>query len=505
MSTSILGWLFIRTLLSLDINSVSLDREQTNRKTKLWQHFFFFGCPEPFIRLFAFFFCHIHINQSTMRQRTTVFNPYPSHDGIVQNVNKTNFQLSSVDGYPFVVENKFTTTPDNTYPAIKELRIQSKFSKSPNNDPIFQFDYAPGLNIYAIPQADVNEQDFWQQVGDLTLEVLNITIPPVSWISNINSFYYHELQPVDLINGNFHEHSDYDYSFTNEKVTIRELLTNVDSLNFNSDPNLFKEVGLFLIDDKISSPDDLNLVGLRVVLDDTDEDQNIHKTMFHIKPRHRYFGESNSKVIPQGLHPVLNTKIDVTLPDDDDIQECKLYYYLNVNNSLIFDEFQNVPAGSQLVVNNGNKNLELPEYKISEWGNEVLLEFDNITNEVNLTLHSRYQLPENANEKTDTTIINTPPAIFIGCNVKEGNLLGKSPFDTKNNIGGNYEVYFTEDTVFYHLLDQSKDTLTIDIPHGVTTFDRINSITILGLLIGILFIVYSIFSKLFFTSKVKKD
>ena len=148
--------------------------------------------------------------------------------------------------------------------------------------------------------------------------------------------------------------------------------------------------------------------------------------------------------------------------------------------------------------------MELPEYKISEWGNEVLLEFDNITNEVNLTLHSRYQLPENANEKTDTTIINTPPTIFIGCNVKEGNLLGKSPFDTKSNIGGNYEVYFTEDTVFYHLLDQSKDTLTIDIPHGVTTFDRINSITILGLLIGILFIVYSIFSKLFFTSKVKR-
>lgn len=38
----------------------------------------------------------------------------------------------------------------------------------------------------------------------------------------------------------------------------------------------------------------------------------------------------------------------------------------------------------------------------------------------------------------------------MGCNVKEGNLLDKSPFDTKRDvkIGGNYEIYFTEDTVF---------------------------------------------------------
>lgn len=439
-----------------------------------------------------------------MRQRTTIFNPFSSHDGIVQNANKTNFQLSSVNGFPFVVENKFTTTPNTTYPAIKQFRIQNKFNNSPSKDPIFQFDYSPGLNIYAIPEPNVDEHDFWQQVGNLTTELLNITIPSETWIKNLNSFYYYDLEPISLHNFSLHENSDYDYTFTNEKVTIRELLTDVDNLNFNSDPNIFKEVGLFLVDDKISSPDDLNLVGLRVVLDDADEDQNIHKTMFHIKPRHRYSGEVNSKIVSKGLHPILNTKLDASIPEEFDIQECKLYYYLNVNKSLIFDEFQNVPLGSQLVINNGNKNLELPEYKINEWGNEVLLEFDNITNEVNLTLHSRYQLPENANEEIDTTIINASPEVFIGCNVKEDHLLNKSPFDSKSTIGGNYEIYFTEDTVFYHLLDQRDNALAIEIPHGTTTFDRINSITMLGLLIGILFIVYSIITKVF-TPKVKKD
>ncbi|RCK58249.1 Protein PBN1 [Candida viswanathii] len=439
-----------------------------------------------------------------MRQRTTIFNPYTSHDGIVTNANKTNFQLSSIKGYPFVVENKFTTRPATEYPAIKLLRIQTKFDKTPSNDPVFQFDFTPGVNIYAVPEANVDEQAFWEQVGKLTTQVLKTTIPRESWIQTLNSFYFYDLNPLALHNFKLHEHSNYDYTFTNDKVTVREFLTDVENLNCDSDPELFKEVGLFLIDDKISSPDDLNLVGLRVVLDEADDDQNIHKTMFHIKPRHRYLGEAASKIIPQGLHPILNTKIDVALPEEFDVQECKLYYYLNVNKSLIFDEFQNVPDGAQLVINNGNKNLELPEYKINEWGNEVLFEFDDIIPEVNLTLHSRYQLPENAKEEKDTTIINSSPEIFIGCNVKEANLLNKSPFDTKSTIGGNYEVYFTEDTVFYHLLDQSDDRLTVGIPHGTTTFDRVNSITIISLVLGVLFILYSIITRLF-TPKVKKD
>ena len=73
---------------------------------------------------------------------------------------------------------------------------------------------------------------------------------------------------------------------------------------------------------------------------------------------------------------------------------------MNLNKSLIFDQFQNIPIGSQLIINNGNKNLELPEYKINQWGNELLFEFEfdndnDIPHHINLTVHSRYQLPQN--------------------------------------------------------------------------------------------------------------
>ena len=43
------------------------------------------------------------------------------------------------------------------------------------------------------------------------------------------------------------------------------------------------------------------------------------------------------------------------MPTDFDVEECKFYYYLNLNKSLIFDQFQNIPIGSQLIINNGNK------------------------------------------------------------------------------------------------------------------------------------------------------
>ena len=332
---------------------------------------------------------------------------------------------------------------------------------------------------------------------------------------------------------NLHPKSNYDYIYNQDKIIIRELLTNVSEIEFNLELGIYKEIGLFLIDDKISTNDDLNLSGIRVILDEdsntNNKEESIHKTMFHIKPRHRSFDDSTTitttKIIPQGLHPILSTELNTTtivMPTDFDVEECKFYYYLNLNKSLIFDQFQNIPIGSQLIINNGNKNLELPEYKINQWGNELLFEFEfdndnDIPHHINLTVHSRYQLPQNNHSHSQiSNVLNSLPNIFMGCNVKEGNLLDKSPFDTKRDvkIGGNYEIYFTEDTVFYHLQNSdnsgnsgSSTLLEINIPHGKTTFDRVNNITSLGLLIGVLMILYAISIRVFMstTSKTKRD
>lgn len=482
-----------------------------------------------------------------MRQRTTIYNPYSSHDGIITNLNRTNFQLSSIPNHLFTIENKYTITTTTTQPnksslylAIKELRIQTKFNNNESGIPIFSFHYEPGLNIYAVPQSNVDKLEFWQQVEQLIMELLGIKLSSQQWIANVNSFYYHDIQPQPLLNlnlkegwkFNLHPKSNYDYIYNQDKIIIRELLTNVSEIEFNLELGIYKEIGLFLIDDKISTNDDLNLSGIRVILDEdsntNNKEESIHKTMFHIKPRHRSFDDSTTittKIIPQGLHPILSTELNTTtivMPTDFDVEECKFYYYLNLNKSLIFDQFQNIPIGSQLIINNGNKNLELPEYKINQWGNELLFEFEfdndnDIPRHINLTVHSRYQLPQNNHSHSQiSNVLNSLPNIFIGCNVKEGNLLDKSPFDTKRDvkIGGNYEIYFTEDTVFYHLQNSgnsdnsgSSTLLEINIPHGKTTFDRVNNITSLGLLIGALMILYAISIRVFMstTSKTKRD
>lgn len=108
--------------------------------------------------------------------------------------------------------------------------------------------------------------------------------------------------------------------------------------------------------------------------------------MFHLKPRHRYLpGSISSSIIPQGLHPILATTISTEngltstinyeiVGIDADVEACNSYYYLNLNKSLIFDKYQNIPLNSTLLINNGVSNLELPEYKISQWGSELLFE-----------------------------------------------------------------------------------------------------------------------------------
>ncbi|EMG50359.1 hypothetical protein G210_4597 [Candida maltosa Xu316] len=367
-----------------------------------------------------------------MKQRTTVFSIDPNYEDLITNVNQTNFQVTSQPDKQFIIENKYTVEPTKKYPNIQQFRIQTKFEDP--LDSIFNFGYSRGLNVYAVPVPHYKEVDFWNEVNELTNELLNITITPASFVRNLNSYYYHDIQPIDLINDKLTKGVNYDYAYNSDKVIIRELLQNVDNVNYNLKTGIKKEIGLFWIDEKFSNKQDKSLRGFRVLLDEENSDEkNVHKTMFDMISKHAHLEKSTSKIIPQGLHPIVNTKIPDSTVEYFQSQGCKLYYYINVNKSLIFDPFQNVPSGSQLVINNGNKNLELPEYKIPEWGNEVLFEFDDIISEVNLTLHSRYQLPENNREQA-TTIFNSPPDVFIGCNTDKVDVLNASPFDTKRDI-----------------------------------------------------------------------
>lgn len=477
-----------------------------------------------------------------MRQRLTIFNPGSSHDDVIQNLNSTNFKLTAPSSEQrFSIENKFTIPIVTPLQYIRQLRIQSKKLYADVN-PLFPFDFTTGLNIYVIPRNTVNDDDddeFFQELSNVLKEVVNLDINATEWTTAVNSLYYYSSQPAQLQAQSswikYYDVQDYDSTFdlvynadeSSKQIVLRQLVTKVVDISYDLKLGEYKEIGLFLNDAKVSqTKDDLVLSGLRVILDgqsesqDDADDKNIHKTMFHLKPRHRYLpGSISSSIIPQGLHPILATTVSTEnglrstinyeiVGIDADVEACNSYYYLNLNKSLIFDKYQNIPLNSTLLVNNGVSNLELPEYKISQWGSELLFEIkqDEASDvssparfDFNLTLHSRYQLPNNSDSSSPfTQIINPQPQFFIACKVKEGHLLNKSPFDSKrlSLLGNNYEAYFQNDTVFYHFDTIETDRhVSVDIPHGTTTFDRVNSITTFTILIGIGIIFWGILQK----------
>jgi hypothetical protein len=446
-----------------------------------------------------------------MRQRITIFNPGSSNDDILKLVNQTHLNLETKSH--FLQETKSTLSTAKNYHLIKELRITQVHEQITNK--IFGYNYANGLSINVQPNTlhkSFTKDDFFNQVSQLLNEVVGISIDEKEWIQNVNSLYFYDISTKTTFqypnwNGNPCEITDFHWK--NDAVIIKQLQRLPDNsvISWNLTPN-YQEIGLFMIDKTISSDDDIVLSGIRVILDENSSDDDyIFKTLFHIKPRHRTMGQIHHNVVSNGLHPKLLTNTTFSPPvDDDDVVECKLYYYVPLSKSLIFDKYQSIPCGAELVVSNGEENLELPAYKIDKWGQEVMFELPwNFSNEVELTVHSRYQLPQESVKSTE--IININPMVFYGCDVRDSYLLEKSPFDNRLSIGGNYETYFTNNTVFYHFISDN-DTSTFTIPNGYSTFERINTISTVAISLGVVMVLARLVGGFFFrksTDSVKKN
>ena len=83
------------------------------------------------------------------------------------------------------------------------------------------------------------------------MELLGIKLSSQQWIANVNSFYYHDIQPQPLLNlkegwkFNLHPKSNYDYIYNQDKIIIRELLTNVSEIEFNLELVFIKKLDCF--------------------------------------------------------------------------------------------------------------------------------------------------------------------------------------------------------------------------------------------------------------------
>lgn len=365
----------------------------------------------------------------------------------------------------------------------------------------FGDNYQTGVHIYAVPVGVAGpgeEVEFYSQLNGVLELVLGVTVPSEKWILSLNSFYFHtpDILEVDMpqISGFPRTWDTLDYFYENGKLAVTTLDINLRELEVNTqNQDEYTEVGVFLLLPK-SARDDLILTGARVVInDDDDTDKSVHRTMFHVKPRHRDLTPKSSFVVREnGLHPVLELGDFPPVPVDDDVLGCQLYSYFTLDKSVFVDPYQ-VPEQLHSVAHYGARDLELPEYAVPQWGSELLMEVVSSTETpVELTLHSRYQMPNVSSTHTDVFVDS--PMVFYACDaVGDSFLLKNSPFDTRKAIGGSFEKFFTDDTVFYHVLP--RETARLSIPTASGDPAIVSLATIVALMIGTLMILLAAFRK----------
>lgn len=438
----------------------------------------------------------------SIRHRVTILNHESSHDNVLQHVDPSRVVLNDVD---YTREDKYTVNMKNQFlKSVKHLRITVGSFESP----VFHYN-SNHLNIYAVPNTS-NRDLFYQEINGFINRVFGTDVDSPQWIKSKDSLFLH-LQDYNLDNfkklmGQMaHDVVDsdiIDFNYQQEpknQVVFTYINPQKTPIEHSASSEIFTEVGLFLIDPN-STDNDVILAGSRIIMG-APQDEYFVKTLFHIKPKYRLLPEGTHEVLANGLHPKIKTSVSPDIPNDEDIIDCKLYYYLQLNKSLFIDKY-NLGENFDLVVNLGTNDLELPEYKLHEWGNEILLEIKDHSKPIELNLHSRYQRPSNT-DQTKKTIVFDNPRVFYGCeDVSDRNILSYNPFLNDMTIKNNYEKFFTNKTIFYESFPPTNQ-LSVDIPIPRAKFESINAVTASTIVIGIVIIVLQIFKVSLFKSTTK--
>lgn len=446
----------------------------------------------------------------TIRQRITIFNPLDTNEDVIESVNGT---LLKLDSREYQVEERYII-PGRAYEIPCDLNIQ--LNDFENSEFLFKR-YLRGLNVYLKP----TNRDYdvcWNQIEKLLEATFGAS--DKNFVKAFDSFYYYldSLENVkfilfiqDLVSDqtivDFSKEVSVQYLSSTSQNQTTVVLSGYSRTNsqIGIKQGFKKEIGIFIVEDKVSDREDLVLSGIRIVLDplespSTNEDF-MHKTLFHIKPRHRLLNSTYSAEIKaKGLHPILSTQINETeVPQDSDVKTCSLYYYLDLKKSAFIDKYQ-IPRPFKILHYYGNTDLELPEYRVDDWGSEILMEIEPHKT-IDLPLHSRYHAPQ-LNLPYSTIDINRP-LVFYACDVREPKVLNANPFDYRRQGSGNYERFFDDGVVFYHL-NADHGELKVSIP--VASDQSIIYVITNGVVIlGIVYILIRIFRLVKNRTKAKKE
>lgn len=409
-----------------------------------------------------------------------------------------------LDEVNFAREDKYTITRE-PLSHIKALRVHVTRDpavaapQNPGNP--FAYEYQYGVHIYVVPQGvsgDNEQQVFFQQINEFIGAFMPVELQPERMVLSLNSFYFHSaaVPQIDLsgLGAESQDWSAMDLFLSKDQLTLKTFEPETKGFSFDAKTTTdYTEIGVFHVLDQ-STRDDLILSGLRVIYNDEGSDGSVLKTMFHVKPRHRRLQDTADITLSSnGMHPILSIDNIPDKPSDEDIMSCTTYAHITLDKSVFVDTFQ-VPDDLSILANYGTRDIELPEYALKQWGNELMVELDEpILSSVSLTLHSRYQLPNQ--NKSHTAVQIAHPVLFHACDViSDSYLLKSSPFDNKRYIGGSFEKYFTEETVFYHFLDRAPSS--IEIPNATGNGASVNLLTLAALLLGTTMVLLAVWRKL---------
>ncbi|CCH58529.1 hypothetical protein TBLA_0A07390 [Henningerozyma blattae CBS 6284] len=283
----------------------------------------------------------------------------------------------------------------------------------------------------------------------------------------------------------FNTKSIYDITYANEALTIIEYSL-INDLDYTPEVHLEKaEIGLFYTDDTENSLIN-NLSGLRCVFDtETSSFKRCQKTMLSYNSNQ--YIDSNHQVSielenPVGLHPKLlfNTS-NITLLDNDN---CNLYTYIQLNNTLFCDPFQSISEMKLF----GQYDLELPSYSTEiqngPWGSELLLQLNSALDINELVLHSRYGLPDSSYKQI------VSPLVFQACSTKEDQLSFENPFYEN---GYSYQKWFNNDSIFIHY-NSIGEALEFEIPTANSRdYNSVTIITASCLILSLFYLLRKLF------------
>ncbi|KAL2825656.1 PIG-X [Aspergillus cavernicola] len=225
------------------------------------------------------------------------------------------------------------------------------------------------------------------------------------------------------------------------------------------------EVGL-LGADKASEPEEIKMGGLLAAIG---KEKELKPALFSFPARHHLLPDDARYSVTfspsTGLHPTMTISMarsSLEQPQARPDAACALHAYLTLPSSVFGDKYQ-LSTTDPLFLNShnlvalravaGETDLEAPDWFVSRWGSNWLLELDSPSESdqssedwnVTIPLHLRYLRPSESGYRA----ASIPwPVVFWACTAEDGTKMSMNPFD-RVNLG--WEGLFGPRTMFYQL------------------------------------------------------